>query len=101
MPKANFHKRQDPATGEIVWVKGPALYSDWDLLAVAGRMPGEHEDYVDGKWVKDGGKATRDDRERKARSMSRVELLDRLEVAETRLSAVEAQLAAITKATTS
>jgi uncharacterized protein YceH (UPF0502 family) len=93
MPRARFHKRRDPASGETVWVEGSELYSDWDLLETASRMPSRNEDYIGGKFVKDVKQEAKDERERKARGMSPTDILDRLEALEAQLAAMEAQLA--------
>jgi hypothetical protein len=96
MPKASWHKRRCPTTGEVVWARGAKLYSDWELLEVASRAPASNEDFVAGRWLKDDAKEAQAERDRRA-NMPRAQLIAWIEALEAQLNDTTTRLARLEK----
>jgi hypothetical protein len=75
---ARWHRMEHPKTPEIVWTDTPAAHEGWKTTATASRPPGDHEDHVGGKWVRDEAALARKARRAKLKALHRDELVDHI-----------------------
>ena len=78
-------------SGEVRFSEADLDPDHWDKSAALPRRPGEHDDFVDGKLVKNKDREAKSKRASRANGMRREEMLEMIEDLQLRLAALEAK----------